>query len=241
MTLVFQLARQPRCGVMLKANADLSPGRWRDLIGTAAAALQTQNPDAKVVGSVRLPLDAELALQLAHRRIGSPIDGVLEITLSPSMDHAHLLDFVPGILSSLRRAIDAEHCTAVAGDVLHAMAGYGSHMFVHLGWLDPQTDAEGFIKWWASHHAVVSAESSAGDPMAGYNILPRYDALTSEINAALGFADGGDIYQSIYFNDMQRWNSSITPEMAQAALEDETGWLKREPTRAALMQVVSRG
>jgi hypothetical protein len=217
----------------------MAPVPWRAAINSACAALRDFLPDAKLVGSIRRPLDAEVALQWGGRPIGRRIDGVVEVTLPVGADPEQLVGVGAILGDTLADAVDRAGCTAIAGDAYFAKPGYGKNVMASVGFRGLlATNREDFLAWWCSHHSDLNLASPAGIIMAGYALLHRDDALTVAINTHAGFVDSGHIYESVYIDDIERWNASITPEMAKAALEDDDGWLSRDAVRVALLEVL---
>lgn len=238
--IAVPMPSRPRCGLLLTAKPGLSPQAWRKDLEAAVDALHAAIPEADVIGSITLPVQAELGVQFAHREMGRGFDGLIDVVLPAGADHERFKAVVSPLRSTLSGKLDLTGCTANIGEALYAKSGAGNYVLAQLAYRDPRVDKSRFLAWWTSHHSDFNLESPAGKGMGEYALQHREDPATADLNAELGFHDTGHVYEPVYVIDARKWIDLITPEIGQGAYEDEKGWLSHDCMHAEMLEVVAR-
>jgi hypothetical protein len=227
--------KRMRCGVVLTSRRGLEPGVWVDALKDCAAGLREVFPAAHV--AALNSLNTGDGAEAVGRELGRQIDGSLAVTLDAHADVQEFLKAIP-VLRHLTAVVDVAGCTVNLGEAHCAKSGTGTYGMALLAFRDRRVSQAEFVDWWLNHHSPIALASPMADIMDGYTLQHRTDPATSEMNRQLGFADTGDIFELVFINDLQRWERTISPEIAATFYNDEEGFLAREGNRMAMQQMV---
>jgi hypothetical protein len=228
-----------RCAIILTAHDQIEPVEWASAIKATCAQLGRCFPAAEVTGLVATNLDDIVDVSLAHRPLGRGFDGGLEVTFSNDTDPASLLAIAPVVTEALGVLVDGSGSVANIGTAHYAVLGLGVYAFTQVGFRAAGTSDQDFVRWWTSHHSQFNVQNTQDALMKGYSMQHRMDPVTHLLNEELGYAGAGDIYDPVYFDDVDLWRATVSPEMAAAALQDEAGHFAHYTMRVKIQRVVA--
>jgi hypothetical protein len=231
---VSSLPTRPRLGVIVSTPPDFPEVSLVNALTHTTRSFREVFPGAEVVAGISMRLDAEVAAIMNHRALGRAPDAMLEVTL-PQGGKLEELEVAGTLLADeLFRVADPEGTSAFVGISHFALIGTSKRLLAHYGWRAQGVGPQEFMDWWSGHHADHNRQSASGVLMAGYGLMQRDDALSATINAAAGFKDEGDIYESVYIRDLDKFVAAVTPQIAAAAMRDEVGMFSHHCVRPAL-------
>ncbi len=233
------LPSRSRCGIVLAAGAGAGSTHFEQVMREAAREMRQALPQADIVAMLTEPDQEELRTIIANNRaMGARFDGCLNIQLPGPGRLEEFRGIVPVLHRVMGGELDNGRCCVLIGDAAVARPGYGNYSFTQLMWIDRTTDWAQFSDWWAGHHSEHNIQGPSGGVMQGYALHHRADPITTEINAEFGFSNDPELYEPCFLRDLKSIRELITPEVAEAAFEDEKGFLSHHEMRAEMQRVI---
>lgn len=234
-----KLPAQARCGIILAHTSAISPIAWEDRLTRASQAIADAMPDSDVCALVT---DADLAelrdIILDHRPMGAPFEGCINVSLAGPGNFEAFTALIPILEEQLGDVLDRGRCSATIGDAYVATPGHGNYSITMITYCDPAIDGEQFMAWWTSHHSEHNLNAPSKGVMQGYALNYRADPATADFNRAMGFSDDTEIFEPCYMRSKAEIEAMVSPEVARAAFDDETGYVAHDRIVAELQRTV---
>lgn len=229
-----------RCAVVLTAIDDVDPLEWETAITESCAELHKEFPEASITGLISIDLDDLVKSSLAYRPLGIGYDAAIEIAIDRIENPEKFLAVAPILENVINPIVNPSASISNVGIAHYAVIGGGSYALTQIGFRADNISEEEFVQWWTGHHNRFNIEASGDAMITGYSMQHRIDPITSQLNNMLGYADAEHIYDPVYFDDIEIWRATVSPEVAAAALADERGHFGHSIMRAKMQKVVAQ-